>query len=257
MSYGKYGMKNIGAGMPNNMMGIAYNDPWFAAGALLAQNWNKNYEDRGNKKAIDAALAELSPTGNAQEQQMATQQFQGMQPQGDTLQGRNMLGIGAGYTVPTGKGLLGGEIPPAASNATATGTEVLSSIMPPEPESDEPSARELLGLQGMPQGTGLFGSIFPEKEEPKGGLFANVLGNYRLGGEGGPAVQSAVAQPEAAQEQAPTQGGLITNALINYHLNGGGSPLENTSSQIMRDYLARLLGRLFVGQGCAGEYGAE
>lgn len=185
MSYGKYGMKNIGTGMPNNMMGIAYNDPWFAAGALLAQNWNKNYEDRGNKKAIDAALAELSPTGNAQEQQMATQQFQRMQPQGDTLQGRNMLGIGAGYTVPTGKGLLGGEIPPAASNATATGTGVLSSIMPPEPESDEPSARELLSLQGMPQGTGLFGSIFPEKEEPKGGLFANVLGNYRLGGEGG------------------------------------------------------------------------
>lgn len=321
VSYGKYGMKNIGGGMPNNMMGIAYNDPWFAAGALLAQNWNKNYEDRGNKKAIDAALAELSPTGNAQEQQLATQQFQGMQPQGDTLQGRNMLGIGAGYTVPTGKGLLGGEIPAPAA-ATGTGLfgsmsdlfpsmrakeeqpkqGLFESIMPPKPEKDlieqvkedayakggllsnavlthklleagaknpnapltsrellgltppttdaVPRARELLGLQDVSQGTGLFGSVFPDlykkKEEPKGGLLTNAMINYYLS-ENGP-----TPKPKAPEEAAPEgkglfgsvfpglyqkeepKGGLLTTAMANYHAR---SPLENTSSQMLRDYL--------------------
>lgn len=297
MSYGKYGMKNIGGVSPSNMMGIAYNDPGFALGALIAQNYNKNWEDRGNQKAIDAALASLSPTGNAQEQQLATQQFQSMQPQEGTLQGRNMLGIGAGYTIPTGKGLLGEGIPASTAptgQAAPTGTGLFGSMLPP---TNAPNAREMLGLQDTPQGTGLFGSVFPPKlkdEAPKQGLFASVFpepekdlkerlledslakggllsnglllhklweadqqkknssGRQLLGLEStdGPSARellglqdapegtgllSSILPPKETKEEP--EGGLLTNAMINYHLNGPGSSVENTSSQILKDYL--------------------
>lgn len=300
MSYGKYGMKNIGGVSPNNMMGIAYNDPGFALGALIAQNYNKNWEDRGNQKAIDAALASLSPTGNAQEQQLATQQFQGMQPpQEGTLQGRNMLGIGAGYTIPTSKGLLGEDIPASAAptQAAPTGTGLFGSMSPP----NAPNGRGLLGLQGTPQGTGLFGSMsdtFPsmraKEEQPKQGLFASVFpepekdlkeqlkekvlsesglltgglllnklweadqqkknssGRQLLGLEStdGPSARellglqdapegtgllSSILPPKETKEEP--EGGLLTNAMINYHLNGPGSSVENTSNQMLKDYL--------------------
>lgn len=51
MSYGKYGFKKTGGSSSAEEM--ALNDPMFALGQLIAQNWSKNYEDRGIKKAVD------------------------------------------------------------------------------------------------------------------------------------------------------------------------------------------------------------
>lgn len=60
MSYGKYGMKKI-YGQPDfsNMASIAYNDPAFALGMLLAKGYNKQYDDRGVRKAQEAMMGNL------------------------------------------------------------------------------------------------------------------------------------------------------------------------------------------------------
>lgn len=51
MSYGKYGFKKMGnSGSAADEMAVR--DPWFALGQLVAQNWSKNYEDRGLQKAV-------------------------------------------------------------------------------------------------------------------------------------------------------------------------------------------------------------
>ena len=50
----------------SNFTNIAYNDPWFAVGMLMAQNWNKNYDERGIKKGTEQVLEGMgnSPTKN-------------------------------------------------------------------------------------------------------------------------------------------------------------------------------------------------
>ncbi len=59
MSYGRFAPRD------NSFANMAYNDPWFAAGQLLAQNWNKNYEDRGMQKLLSEYADPLTkPTQN-------------------------------------------------------------------------------------------------------------------------------------------------------------------------------------------------
>lgn len=60
MSYGKYGMKKI-YGQPDfsNMASIAYSDPTFALGMLLAKGYNKQYDDRGVRKAQEEMMGDL------------------------------------------------------------------------------------------------------------------------------------------------------------------------------------------------------
>lgn len=41
---------------------VSQNDPWFTLGMLLAQNYNKNYEDRGTNKAVESLQNSLGPT---------------------------------------------------------------------------------------------------------------------------------------------------------------------------------------------------
>lgn len=62
MSYGKYGFKNSKYyGQPDfsNMASIAYTDPDFALGLLLAKGYNKQYDDRGVRKAQEAMIGNL------------------------------------------------------------------------------------------------------------------------------------------------------------------------------------------------------
>lgn len=74
MSYGKYGFRGGVPKFNNEVTNAAYNDPWFAAGMLAAQAWNKNYEDRGVRKFIEAEDAKKREKAYAQQQ--AAQQAQ-------------------------------------------------------------------------------------------------------------------------------------------------------------------------------------
>ena len=60
----------------NSFANNAYNDPMFALGQLLGQNWSKNYEDRGRAKALADIEAQLSPNPTKQELADATQKQQ-------------------------------------------------------------------------------------------------------------------------------------------------------------------------------------
>lgn len=76
MSYGKYGMKKI-YGQPdfNNIGSVAYNDPEFALGMLLAQGWNKQYDDRGVRKAQEAMQESLSGEASAEDRNKALDDY--------------------------------------------------------------------------------------------------------------------------------------------------------------------------------------
>lgn len=76
MSYGKYGRKRI-YGQPdfNNIGSVAYNDPEFALGMLLAQGWNKQYDDRGVRKAQEAMQESLSGEASAEDRNKALDDY--------------------------------------------------------------------------------------------------------------------------------------------------------------------------------------
>lgn len=59
----------------NNIGSVAYNDPEFALGMLLAQGWNKQYDDRGVRKAQEAMQESLSGEPSAEDRNKALDDY--------------------------------------------------------------------------------------------------------------------------------------------------------------------------------------
>lgn len=106
MSYGKYAPKNISSN--NDMANMAYNDPWFTAGMLLAQNWNKNYEDRGMNKYLDEIENKhLAPS--KEDMQVASDTLKNDQQQAQMLNYANANSSGVGDFSSFNKALSSGD----------------------------------------------------------------------------------------------------------------------------------------------------
>lgn len=89
MAYDKY---RINPAYLNQFRGIAYNDPWFALGELIVRGYNKAYEDRGTRKAIEKIEAQYG-TGEAPSQNDMSQALDVVQ-QRYNQGARDTLGLG-------------------------------------------------------------------------------------------------------------------------------------------------------------------